>query len=183
MRKRIPARLGDLDRHMARIGRICPAAVCIVPPGDHESEQVCSGIKDKVTSVFAIRLINGGGPVKATVKVSRIRRPSDVEIDVELGLVSSVRESGAVASPIGVRAIVDRVITASRRAHTRGLSESQSRVPVPGSGWDPACGSATVRVPGWAAGYGAVAAGAAIKPAVRIIFEPVEVGSRGRRGP
>src|SRR5467141_3095424 len=106
MLKRIPARpleLGDVDRHMARVSRICAAAGRIVPPGDNESEQVCSGIKDKVAAEAAIRLINGGGPVKATVKV--IHRPSYVKIDVELGLVSSLRESGAVASPIGARAI------------------------------------------------------------------------------
>src|ERR1700682_567115 len=161
MLKRIPARLGDLDRHMARGGRIRPAAVCIVPPGDHQSEQVCSGIKDKVAAVVTIRLINGGGPVKATVEVSH--RPSDVEIDVELGLVSSIRESGAVASPFRVRAIVDRVIAASRRTRIRVRSEPQSRVPVPGSGWNSVGVSATVRVPGWAAGSGAASGGAAIK--------------------
>src|SRR5437588_7341608 len=106
MLKRIPARpleLGDVDRHMARVGRIRPAAGRIVPPGDHESGRVCSGIKDKVAAEVAIRVINGGGPVKATVQVTRLLRPIDVEIDVELGLVSSLRESGAVASPIGVR--------------------------------------------------------------------------------
>src|SRR5438132_4946070 len=173
MLERIPAGVDDLDRLVAGIGRISPAAVAIVASRDHEAQRVGPCIEDEVASEVAAGVVDRRRPVESPIEMAL--RPGDIQIDVEVRPVAAGRQCRAVAAPVGEGPAIDWMGAAARLAYDRGRSQAETGMVIPGGRGDAICVAAPVRVTGRLACDGAAVVA---EPAIGVLFEPIEVRTR-----
>src|SRR5206468_8855507 len=124
--ERIPARDRDVDWCTPGVGWKSAAARAVVATGNHKTRWFSAGIEDEIASEPAARVIDGGRPVESPIEMCL--GPRDIEIDIDSSLISPRRKNCAIATPVRVWAVINRLRPASGCASVGARIKSESRV-------------------------------------------------------